>query len=165
MYKLWPWQAQYMNILTFIWPLWPWPSTYLKMFQMALLLLKGNSCAKPFWNPCIIVQVMVWTNPDWCTDAHWTKIVTTRLYVSLTRKRADKKSSLNYPQYPPPPLSGALIIVCMSFLRNVLELCSIRYDRTRNDWHSLRQWPILSIRFTESSRNIYFYGCKMGSQN
>ena len=29
-YKLWPRQAQYMTILTFIWPLWPWPSTYLK---------------------------------------------------------------------------------------------------------------------------------------
>ena len=31
MYKLWPWQAQFMTILTFIWPLWPWPSTYLKI--------------------------------------------------------------------------------------------------------------------------------------
>ena len=29
-----------------------------KMFQMALLLLKGNNCAKLFWNRCIIVQVM-----------------------------------------------------------------------------------------------------------
>ena len=30
------------------WPLWPWPSTFLKMFKMALLLLKDNSCAKLF---------------------------------------------------------------------------------------------------------------------
>ena len=28
-----------------------------KLFQMALLLLKGNNCAKSFWNPCINVQV------------------------------------------------------------------------------------------------------------
>ena len=40
-----------------------------KMFQMALLLLKGNNCAKLFWNPCIMVQVMVRTNPDGRTDA------------------------------------------------------------------------------------------------
>ena len=109
MYQLWPGQAQFMTILTFIWPLWPWPSNYLnkcfewhffsskqqlcktilksmhkctsygpdklnilpfwplfdpcdldlqlpkKMFQKALLLLKGNSSAKLFWNPYIIV--------------------------------------------------------------------------------------------------------------
>ena len=79
MYKLWPRQAQnmYMTILTFIWPLWHWPSTYLKMFQMALLLLEGNNCAKLFWNPCIIVQVMVRTNPDGRTHIHRMKIVTT----------------------------------------------------------------------------------------
>ena len=35
-----------------------------KMFQMALLLLKGNDCAILFWNPWIIVQVMVRTNLD-----------------------------------------------------------------------------------------------------
>ena len=29
-YKLWPGQAQFMTILTFIWPLWSWPSSYLK---------------------------------------------------------------------------------------------------------------------------------------
>ena len=121
MYKLWSGQAQYMTILTFIWPLWPWPSTYLikcfkwhfsftrattvqnyfeihaymyklwpgqaqcmtiltfdscdlylqptyKLFQTALLILKGNNCAKFFWNPCINVQVMVRTNPDGCMD-------------------------------------------------------------------------------------------------
>ena len=61
---------------TCIWPFWPsfdpcdldlqLPK---KMFQMALLLLKGNNCAKLFWNPCVIVQVMVQTNPDGCTDA------------------------------------------------------------------------------------------------
>ena len=40
-----------------------------KMFQMAHLLLNGNKCAKLFWNPCIIVQVMVLTNHDRRTDA------------------------------------------------------------------------------------------------
>ena len=33
-----------------------------KMFQMALLLLEDNKCAKLFWNPCINVQVMAWTS-------------------------------------------------------------------------------------------------------
>ena len=33
-----------------------------KMFQMALLLLEGNNCAKLFWNPCINVQVMLRTS-------------------------------------------------------------------------------------------------------
>ena len=33
-----------------------------KMFQMALLLLKGNNCAKSFWNPCINIQVMLRTS-------------------------------------------------------------------------------------------------------
>ena len=32
------------------------------MFQMALLLLKGNNCAKLFWNPCINVQIMLRTS-------------------------------------------------------------------------------------------------------
>ena len=49
----------------------------IKMVQMALLLLKGNNYAKLFWNPCIIVQVMVRTNPDGCTHKHRTKNVTT----------------------------------------------------------------------------------------
>ena len=56
-------------------PLWPWPSTYLKMFQMELIL-KDNNCAKLFWNPCIIVQVMVRINPHGRTHIHRTKIVT-----------------------------------------------------------------------------------------
>ena len=46
-----------------------------KMFQMALLLLKGNNCAKLFWKPCVIVQVMFRTNPDGRTHIHRTKIV------------------------------------------------------------------------------------------
>ena len=33
-----------------------------KMFQMALLLLKGNNCTQLFRNPCINVQVMLWTS-------------------------------------------------------------------------------------------------------
>ena len=42
-----------------------WPSSMTlafnlpeKMFQIALLLLKENNCAKLFWNPCINVEVM-----------------------------------------------------------------------------------------------------------
>ena len=63
MYKLWPGQAQFKTIMTFIWSLWPGPSTYVKnMFQMALLLLEDNNCAKLFWNPCINVQVMARTS-------------------------------------------------------------------------------------------------------
>ena len=88
-------QAQYMTILTFIWPLWPWPSTYLKMFQMELFVLRGNNCAKLFWNPCIIVQVMVRTNPDgWMQGRTDPRTHTHTLnkncnnYVSLTHKRA-----------------------------------------------------------------------------
>ena len=33
-----------------------------KMFQMALLLLKGNNCTQLFLNPCINVQVMAQTS-------------------------------------------------------------------------------------------------------
>ena len=33
-----------------------------QMFKMALLLLKENTCAKLFWNPCINVQVMARTS-------------------------------------------------------------------------------------------------------
>ena len=62
MYHLWPRQAQFMTILTFIWPLWPWPSTYVKNIQMALFLLEDNICANLFWNPCINVQVLAWTS-------------------------------------------------------------------------------------------------------
>ena len=47
MYQLWPGQAQFMPILTFIWPPWPWPSTYVKkMFQLASFFLRDNNCAK-----------------------------------------------------------------------------------------------------------------------
>ena len=35
-----------------------------QMFQMALLLVKVNNCAKLFYNPCINVQVMARKNPD-----------------------------------------------------------------------------------------------------
>ena len=87
---------------TWIWPFWPLfdpcdldLSTYLKkMFQMALLLLKGNNCAKLFRNPCIIVQVMVQTSLDRHTHIHRTKIVTTisRLPASGLNK---KESTLN----------------------------------------------------------------------
>ena len=83
MYKLWPGHAQYMKMT--ILDIYLTPVTYnlpKEMFQMALLLLKGNNCAKLFRNPCIIVQVWDRTNPDGRTDArtmhiHQTKIVTT----------------------------------------------------------------------------------------
>ena len=39
----------------------------IKMFQMALLLLKGNNCAKLFWNPCILYKL--WSRQIQ-TDAH-----------------------------------------------------------------------------------------------
>ena len=37
------------------------------MFQMALLLLKENNCAKLFWNPCINVGVMARTSSLYVT--------------------------------------------------------------------------------------------------
>ena len=60
---------------------WPvfiiWPSSVImtfnrpkQMFQMALLLLKENTSAKLFWNPCINVGVIAWKNLDGCTQAH-----------------------------------------------------------------------------------------------
>ena len=46
-----------------------WPSSVTltfnlptQIFQMAVLLLKENTCAKLFWNPCINVQVMAQTS-------------------------------------------------------------------------------------------------------
>ena len=71
-------KAQYMTILTFIWPLWPWPSTYLKKnvstgtspprgHQLCRIILKSmhkctsygqnklNTWIWPFWSlfdPC-----------------------------------------------------------------------------------------------------------------
>ena len=67
MYKLWPGQAQFMTILTFIWPLvtltFNLPE---KLFQMALFLLEDNNWAKLFWNPCINVQVMA--RASWIND-------------------------------------------------------------------------------------------------
>ena len=46
-----------------------WPSSVTltfnlceQMFQMALLLLEDNNCAKLFWNPCINVPVMAQTS-------------------------------------------------------------------------------------------------------
>ena len=36
-----------------------------KIFQMALLLLEDNNCAKLFWNPCINVHVIAGTSSIW----------------------------------------------------------------------------------------------------
>ena len=58
MYKLWPGQAQYMTILTFIWPLWPWPSTYQKFFfKWHFSSSRTTTVQNYFWNPCVNVQV------------------------------------------------------------------------------------------------------------
>ena len=67
-----------------------------KRFQIVLLLLKVNYCAKLFWNPCIIVQVMVRTNPHGRTHIHRTKIVTTmcRLPASGLDKNVISEMSL-----------------------------------------------------------------------
>ena len=46
MYKLWPGQAQFMTILTFIWPLWPWPSTYLKYVSSGTFPPPGQQLCK-----------------------------------------------------------------------------------------------------------------------
>ena len=62
MYQLWPGQAQFMTILTFIWPLWPWPSNYLTNVLNGTSSPQNNNCAKLFWNPCINVQVMARTS-------------------------------------------------------------------------------------------------------
>ena len=47
--------------MTFIWPYDLDLQPMWKIFQMALLL-EDNNCAKLFWNPCIIVQVMAQTS-------------------------------------------------------------------------------------------------------
>ena len=50
MYKLCPWQAQFMTILSFDLQVWPWPSTYLnKCFGRHFSFSKTiNNCAKLF---------------------------------------------------------------------------------------------------------------------
>ena len=68
----------------------------IKFFQMALLLLKGNNCAKLFLNSCIIIQVMVLTNPDGRTHGRTyarmhAHTPTKNCNNSLTRKRAQQK--------------------------------------------------------------------------
>ena len=61
--KLWPGQAQYMTILTFIWPLWPWPSTYLnKCFKWHFASSRTTTVQNYFWNPCINEPVMARTS-------------------------------------------------------------------------------------------------------
>ena len=67
-----------------------WPSSVtltfnlpIQMFQTALVLVKENTCAKLFWNPCINVEVMAQRNLDErathvCILIHWTDIVTTK---------------------------------------------------------------------------------------
>ena len=47
-----------------------------QMIQMALLLLKENTCAKLFWNPCINVEVMARTNSIYDHFIIWPSSVT-----------------------------------------------------------------------------------------
>ena len=93
MYKLWPRQAQYMASLTFIWPLWPWPSNIPeKIFQMAFLLLEGNNCAKLFWNPCINVQVMLWTSSIHVYDHFYLYLTPVTLTFNLPKNVSNDTS-------------------------------------------------------------------------
>ena len=47
-----------------------------QMFQMALLLLKEDTCAKLFWNPCINVEVMAQTSSIYDHFITWPSSVT-----------------------------------------------------------------------------------------
>ena len=60
-----------------------WPSSVTltfnllkQMFQMALLLLKENTCAKLFWYPCINVEGMVWISSIYDHFIIWPSSVT-----------------------------------------------------------------------------------------
>ena len=60
-----------------------WPSSVTltfnlpkQMFQMALFLLKENTCAKLFWNPCINIEVMAWTSSIYDHFTIWPSSVT-----------------------------------------------------------------------------------------
>ena len=60
-----------------------WPSSVTltfnqseQMFQMALLFLKDANCAKLFWNPCINLQVMLWTSSIYDHFIIWPSRVT-----------------------------------------------------------------------------------------
>ena len=47
---------------------WHWPSTYLKCFKWHFSASR-RQLYQIFWNPCINVEDMAWTNPDWCMHA------------------------------------------------------------------------------------------------
>ena len=57
MYQLCPGPAQYITILTFIWPLWSWPSTYKKCFKWHFSSSRTTTAQNYFWNPCIMYQL------------------------------------------------------------------------------------------------------------
>ena len=57
-----------------------------KMFQMTLLLLKGNNCVKFFWNPCINIQVMAWTSSIHVYDHFDLYLTPVTLTFNLTEK-------------------------------------------------------------------------------
>ena len=73
-----------MTILLFDLQVWSWPSTYQNMFQMALILIKKNNCAKLFWNPCINVEVMALTRyhyfPIWASSMTLTVILPEQMF-------------------------------------------------------------------------------------
>ena len=57
-----------------------------KMFQMALLLLKGNNCAQLFRNPCIIVQVILRTSSIHVLDHFEIYLTPVTLTFNLPKK-------------------------------------------------------------------------------
>ena len=125
--QVWPWPSTYLNKclktnsygmdkLNDQFIIWPSSVTLTfnlpeKMFQTALLLLnmfKENNCAeqpKLFWNSCINVEVMTWTNPDRCTYAHthihWTEVVTTMSHLlqacSTKKEKPSTKKDSSWP--------------------------------------------------------------------
>ena len=94
MFNLWSGQVQFMTILTFIWPLWPWPSTYLKKcFKWHFSSSRTTTVQNYFWNPCINVQVIVWTSLIY---DHFGLYLTPRPWPSTNLKNVSNGTS------PPP---------------------------------------------------------------
>ena len=60
-----------------------WPTEWI--FQIAILLIKGNNCAKLLWNPYINIIVLVQTNPDGRTHKR-THARNTPQYCGLNKK-------------------------------------------------------------------------------
>ena len=91
------------------------------MFQMALLLLEDNNCAKLYWNPCINVQVMAQTSSiyDHC-DLYLTPVTLT---FNLPEKNVSNGTS--------PPQGQQL---CKIILKSMHKCTSCGWDK-------LNIWP------------------------